>query len=589
MQTTRVPVLAGVLAVLLAVGAWAAARWLAAGRALPAMPSSDLLGGKGSAMFEQVQAAHASARQHPRSGERIGALGQVYHANLFYAEAERCYERASQLDPSDYRWPYYRVVLGETRGAHEDALGLLRQVLSLRPEFVPAWLRMANALFKLDRLAEAEAAYGEALAYAPGNPHANFGVARIAMSRGELASAATRLEDLVAEHPGFGSACRLLAEVYAAMGRGTDAEAQVRLAKGRPALPPLDDPLLDALQAISTSVTFLLKEAELADRSGDRERRRRLLERAIQIAPEDADVHFALATYFTEHNRIADAARHYRETVRLRPSYAEAHRCLAGMLEAQRHRDEAVKHAREAVRLEPHKALYQHDLGLLLAQLARPEEALERLQEAIRLAPSVAQFHNNLGVVLSQWDRPAEALESFQRARELAPPSPTLLHNMGTTLGQLGRLDEALDCLRQARSLDSTIPAVYVDLGDVLTRRGETAEAIRTLREGMQACPGHPAPMAAFARLLATCPDANLRNAAEAARLAERAIQITGQNDPEAMNALATVLAETVPLDQALSVARRALQLAQDRGLLAVAHRIEANIKRLESRRRQDH
>ncbi|MBM4048532.1 MAG: tetratricopeptide repeat protein, partial [Planctomycetes bacterium] len=173
----------GMLACLLLLGLLAALAvpWMYARAAIPKPPSAERLS---AATRQQVGAAYVVARWRPRSAERVGGLARIYHANLFHAEAERCYELAERLASQDYRWPYLRAVLAETRSAQDVALTLLMKVVSLRSDYAAAWVRLGNIQFKGNRLPEAAAAYEQARQVSPQDPHARLGLARVALGRG---------------------------------------------------------------------------------------------------------------------------------------------------------------------------------------------------------------------------------------------------------------------------------------------------------------------------------------------------------------------------------------------------------------------
>jgi tetratricopeptide (TPR) repeat protein len=66
--------------------------------------------------------------------------------------------------------------------------------------------------------------------------------------------------------------------------------------------------------------------------------------------------------------------------------------------------------------------------------------------------------------------------------------------------------------------------------------------------------------------VLATCPDAGLRNGAEAVRLAERACELTHYGEPSFIGTLAAAYAEAGRFPEAVTTAEKAVQLATDAG-----------------------
>jgi Flp pilus assembly protein TadD len=81
-----------------------------------------------------------------------------------------------------------------------------------------------------------------------------------------------------------------------------------------------------------------------------------------------------------------------------------------------------------------------------------------------------------------------------------------------------------------------------------------------------------------LAWLLATCPQASLRNGNQAVELAQRANQITGANNPNFLCTLAAAYAEAGRFTEAVESAQRALQLAGAQSNTALANDIRSEM-----------
>lgn len=78
--------------------------------------------------------------------------------------------------------------------------------------------------------------------------------------------------------------------------------------------------------------------------------------------------------------------------------------------------------------------------------------------------------------------------------------------------------------------------------------------------------------------LLATCPDASVRNVTEAEQCAERACQLTGNSDPMHLDTLAVAKSEAGQFSQAIALTEKAIGLARAAGNMAVADPLEAHL-----------
>src|SRR6266576_6159630 len=83
--------------------------------------------------------------------------------------------------------------------------------------------------------------------------------------------------------------------------------------------------------------------------------------------------------------------------------------------------------------------------------------------------------------------------------------------------------------------------------------------------------------------VLATFPEARVRNGTKAVELAERADHLTGNSNASISATLAAAYAEAGQFPNAITTAKRALQLATDQGNTALADAIRAQIRLYQS------
>ena len=76
----------------------------------------------------------------------------------------------------------------------------------------------------------------------------------------------------------------------------------------------------------------------------------------------------------------------------------------------------------------------------------------------------------------------------------------------------------------------------------------------------------------------ATFPDDAVRDGKKAVRLAEHALQLSGEKDPRMYRLLAAAYAENDQFDKAVDTAQRGLDLAAKQGNYAAANALESNI-----------
>jgi Flp pilus assembly protein TadD len=161
-------------------------------------------------------------------------------------------------------------------------------------------------------------------------------------------------------------------------------------------------------------------------------------------------------------------------------------------------------------------------------QKAQVDEAIVHFQEVLRIRPDFAEANNNLGAAFLQKGRMNEAIAYYQKAVQLEPLNAEFQSN----------------------------------LGYALFLRGEVREAIAHYQTSLEIQPQNAITSKNLAWILATCPEASVRNGAKAVKLAEQAARLSGSPDPIFIGTLAAAYAEAGRFPEAVATARRAQQLA---------------------------
>ena len=168
-------------------------------------------------------------------------------------------------------------------------------------------------------------------------------------------------------------------------------------------------------------------------------------------------------------------------------------------------------------------ALARGDALLSQGQLG---EAIAQYRELVRTEPEFAQSYNGLGYALLTTGRAPEAVAPLRRALELQPDSAEAHSNLAFAFIQAGRSQEAVAPLRRAVELQPDYFEAHYNLAHALSALGQPHPAVRAFREALRLQPDWPAALRDLAEILATHPDAGVRDATEAVRLASRAVEL---------------------------------------------------------------
>ncbi len=195
---------------------------------------------------------------------------------------------------------------------------------------------------------------------------------------------------------------------------------------------------------------------------------------------------------------------------------------------------------------------------------------------ALACSPDNVLARYNLGIVLFQHQRLDEAMEQYQIALELRPDYIEPRKNLASTLLQQGRLDEAIVQYQKVLELQPRDAESWYYLGNAFLQKRQVRPAIEDFQRALAINPAQVDALNNLAWVLATTPDATLRNGARAVDLAERANQLSRGTDPVVLGAVAAAYAEAGRFPEAAETARRAQQLAAAQNNTELAAALQA-------------
>jgi tetratricopeptide (TPR) repeat protein len=267
---------------------------------------------------------------------------------------------------------------------------------------------------------------------------------------------------------------------------------------------------------------------------------------------DNALTRFTLGDALSQQGRTEEAISQYREALRINPTYVDAHINLGIALDQQGQTGEALGQYREAVQINPDRADSHLHLGNALARQRRTEEAIAEYREAVRADPGLADAHYNLGKALAQEGQTGEAIAEYREALRINPDSAEAHNNLGIALARQGQMQEAIDQIQKALELQPSS----------LSRENN------------------------LAWMLATAPQASLRNGRKALELAMKANEATGGGNPNVAQTLAAAYAEAGEFPDAVRTAQKALQMAEDNSNNALASELRRELELYKAGRR---
>ena len=439
-MTVRVPVCAACL--------------LLAQTAIPPLPRLAL-DSYPSPAREAISRAYRDAIERPTDAAAVGTLARTLHAWEQWSAAHEAYTRAQALSPVAFEWQYLDALVLQRLARHGEAVPRLEQALKASPDYLPARVTRAEALFESGDL-ERSARLFEPLRREPASePAAEFGLGRIAAADGRHDVAITHLQRAIALFPEWGAAHYALALSYRALGRPDDAQrALERHAQYGPRWPGLEDPVLATVTALrddaQTDLQRGLKLAEAGDLAGAIAAHEAVLARDGSIA----QAHANLISLYGNVGNWAKAEAHYRAVVALGVNLADAHYDYGVLLGLQEKWDLAADAYRQAIAVNPRHARAQNNLGQVLERQRQIEAASAVYRQAVESQPTFRLARFNLGRMLLALGRTDEAILELEKLTQPRDgEAPRYLFALATAYVRAGRKDEGIRWASDAKTL----------------------------------------------------------------------------------------------------------------------------------------
>jgi Tfp pilus assembly protein PilF len=234
---------------------------------------------------------------------------------------------------------------------------------------------------------------------------------------------------------------------------------------------------------------------------------------------------------------------------------------------------------------DPKNPLRHDAVGMLYLQDGRPQDAAKYFRESLRLNDDSAPTHYNLGLALSMLRQYPDAMREYEAAVRLDPGRADAHNNLGAMLHVAGRLEEAARHYQRALELRPGNAEARANLGRLLTLQGKLSEAAAQFEQGLAAQPDSVPSLTGLAWIRATAGDASLRRPGQAVTLAERARQLSRNQDPQAFDALAAAYGALGEYGQAVQISRAGIQVAESSGQMLLAAEMRERLRLYEQQK----
>ncbi len=300
---------------------------------------------------------------------------------------------------------------------------------------------------------------------------------------------------------------------------------------------------------------------------------------ALACTSENDLAHGNLGEALLQRGEVDEAIVHYQRALQLKPDDAHDHSNLGSALLQKGNVNEAILHFQKALQLKPGDAEIHNNLGCALLQKGSVDEAILHFQKTLQLKPDDADAHHSLGCAFLQKGNVDEAILHFQKALQIKPDYSESQNDLGCALLRKGSVDEAILHFQKTLQFKPDDADAHHNLGCALLQKGSVQDAVIQFQEALQIKPDYPEPQNDLAWVLATSPQASLRNGNKAVELAQLANQLTGGENPAILKTLAAAYAEVGRFSDAMRSAQKAIELAQAAGQKDLAGQLNDELK----------
>ena len=455
--------------------------------------------------------------------ETYGTLGMYYIAHHLNDAAEVALANAELLAPEDFRWVYYQGFVCQITGKHERGRRAFARAVEIRPDDVPAYLRLAELHLVLGENEEAYRLFARAVELKPTEAAAHSGLGRAALALDRNEEAIEHFEKALELRPRGTIVHYQLALAYRSLG---DMEAaRSHLAQRGDGEMAFADPLMSAIEPLKKEdvVEAVLEMAADPEEHDDRSVgifaaaylaglpqavgqihdaiealsiEASAIEPISELAARNrlirARLHFAVASIRLEQGDLGTVREEVEAALELQPEMVGATLMLGFVLEQTGDRVAAIERYSAALEIEPDNTNALRSRANARFSLRLDREAIEDLERLCELGHERDGTRIRLAVAYLRFEEFDAARENYHKALALnLEPSDAaqVHHHLGIIEIRMGSAERAVEEYRTALALDPQLTAARLDLGSALTRLGQYEEAAEAFGQVVEADP----------------------------------------------------------------------------------------------------
>lgn len=165
----------------------------------------------------------------------------------------------------------------------------------------------------------------------------------------------------------------------------------------------------------------LTKQAKRYLRSGEHAQAIELLQQAIGLDSDRADIHELLAAAYFQQREYERAVEHFTAVLKLNPTEARSEVNIGAIYNRMGRYDQAVISLRRGIQKDRKCGQAYYNLGLAYRGLNQLNMGVTAYREAIRLDPDMAEAYLNLANIYVEMGNHQQAILHYKKSLEIKP------------------------------------------------------------------------------------------------------------------------------------------------------------------------
>ena len=186
-----------------------------------------------------------------------------------------------------------------------------------------------------------------------------------------------------------------------------------------------------------------------------------LLEKSLQINPNQPMISFNLGNSYLNQKNTSKALEFYTMTITKAPEYLEAYIKKGDLLTNLKIHNDAIDCFKNALKLAPKNLQILNAIGVNLLEIGEANDALEYFTQCLKIDKTIAILYNNAGLAAYKINRFNESIEYFNICINKSPTTGYFYSNRGLSFQALKKLNLAMDDFIKCISLDPKYPESY--------------------------------------------------------------------------------------------------------------------------------